>query len=198
MAELTQRQGEIITKAIQLIDQKGIQGLTIKNLAKDTGVTEGAIYRHFENKREILSSILIQFKENLGEYTGSIDDHSLSSYDKISGLLHYFRKNFEANPALVSVIFAEEIFHHDNELSKVIGEVLQNNQRFIFEVIKKGQKHGEIRNDLNTQMIVDSIFGPFRLLVKKWKMAMFDISLENNVNEFLQYLDSTVFIRREY
>lgn len=49
MTDFTPRQTEIIDKAIQLIDQKGIQGLTIKNLARETGVTEGAIYRHFDN-----------------------------------------------------------------------------------------------------------------------------------------------------
>lgn len=195
MAEYTQRQIEIIDKAIQLIDQKGIQGLTIKNLARETGVTEGAIYRHFDNKREILSSILIQFKENLKEYMDSVDDPSLNCFDKISGILHHFRQIFESNPAVVSVIFAEEIFHNDNELSKVIGEVLWSNQQFLFTIIKNGQKEGEIREDLDTQMIVDSIFGPFRLLVKKWKMAMFDISLKRNINAFLDYLKKTIVIQ---
>ena len=34
MTELTKRQEEIIQSSIQIIDKRGIQGLTIKNLAK--------------------------------------------------------------------------------------------------------------------------------------------------------------------
>ena len=195
MTELTKRQEEIIQSSIQIIDKRGIQGLTIKNLSKEIGVTEGAIYRHFENKREILSSILIQFKDNLKAFTDSMDDSSLTTYEKISGILNHFRKIFEANPAIVSVIFAEEIFQNDNELSKVIAAILQNNQQFLLGIIKEGQQRGELREDLNPTMMVDSIFGPFRLLVKKWKMEEFDVSLKEGMDEFLQYLSATIFRR---
>ena len=195
MTELTKRQEEIIQSSIQIIDKRGIQGLTIKNLSKEIGVTEGAIYRHFENKREILSSILIQFKDNLKAFTDYMDDSSLTTYEKISGILNHFRKIFEANPAIVSVIFAEEIFQNDNELSKVIAAILQNNQQFLLGIIKEGQQRGELREDLNPTMMVDSIFGPFRLLVKKWKMEEFDVSLKEGMDEFLQYLSATIFRR---
>ena len=193
MTELTKRQEEIIQSSIQIIDKRGIQGLTIKNLSKEIGVTEGAIYRHFDNKREILSSILIQFKDNLKAFTDSMDDSSLTTYEKISGILNHFRKIFEANPAIVSVIFAEEIFQNDNELTKVIAAILQNNQQFLLGIIKEGQQRGELREDLNITMMVDSIFGPFRLLVKKWKMEEFDVSLKESMDEFLQYLSATIF-----
>ena len=195
MQDLTKRQEEIVQTSVRIIDQRGIQGLTIKNLSKELGITEGAIYRHFENKREILSSILIQFKDNLKAFADSMDNPSLTTYDKISGILNHFRKIFEANPAIVSVIFAEEIFQNDNELSKVIAEILRNNQHFLLDIIEEGQQKGELRKDLNPQMMVDSIFGPFRLLVKKWKMAEFDVSLKESIDDFLQFLKATIFVK---
>jgi AcrR family transcriptional regulator len=55
----TERQKEILDTALDLISQKGIQGLTIKNLSKKIGISEPAIYRHYENKIEILLKYLI-------------------------------------------------------------------------------------------------------------------------------------------
>ena len=60
----TERQQEIIGNALDLINEKGIQGLTIKNLANRLGITEPAIYRHFENKIQILVAILDLLKKN--------------------------------------------------------------------------------------------------------------------------------------
>lgn len=37
---LTKRQAEIIEKSILIIDEKGIQGLTIKSLSKAIGISE--------------------------------------------------------------------------------------------------------------------------------------------------------------
>ncbi|MCD4664213.1 MAG: TetR/AcrR family transcriptional regulator, partial [Bacteroidales bacterium] len=44
---LSDRQQQIIEESIKIIDEKGIQGLTIKNLSKAIGISEPGIYRHF-------------------------------------------------------------------------------------------------------------------------------------------------------
>ena len=59
VANLTEKQLLIIDASIELIAEKSIQGFTIKNLSQKIGVTDGAIYRHFESKTEILQNILL-------------------------------------------------------------------------------------------------------------------------------------------
>jgi AcrR family transcriptional regulator len=194
MQDLTKRQEEIIQTSVRIIDQRGIQGLTIKNLSKELGVTEGAIYRHFENKKEILISILEWFKINMRNFTHSMENKSQSTFETISEILHHFRTIFESNPAIVSVIFAEEIFQNDDELSEKVADILSHNQEFLLNEIKTGQAKGELKAQLNPQMIVDSILGPFRLMVKKWKMQSFTGSLEDSVNKLLDYLSATIFV----
>ncbi len=193
MATLTQKQEEIIDKAIKLIDQKGIQGLTIKNLAKEIGVTEGAIYRHFENKKQILLSILSLFREKMKELQSSARSSEQTTYAKLQVILNNFRKYFESNPAIVSVIFAEEIFQNDNELSGEVAELIKENQELMLSLIREGKSSGELRKDLDDQMMVNSILGPFRLMVKKWKMEGFSVSLKNSLQDFLNYLKATIF-----
>jgi AcrR family transcriptional regulator len=194
MEEYTKRQEEIIDKATHIIDKKGIQGLTIKNLSREISVTEGAIYRHFKNKREILDSILEQFKKNQRNFQENTLQSNDSVYDIISAFFLHFRKVFEKNPAIVSVIFAEEIFQNDSELTRKVNEIIQNNEAFMFKVIKKGKEMGELRKDLDEQMMVNSIFGPFRLMVKKWKMQGFKGNLKESVNQLLEYLKATIFV----
>ncbi|MBT3303065.1 MAG: TetR/AcrR family transcriptional regulator, partial [Bacteroidetes bacterium] len=74
----TDRQKEIVEVALELITEKGIQGLTIKNLSKKIGISEPAIYRHFDNKIQILISILEFFKDN----TEQIFKKELNNNDK--------------------------------------------------------------------------------------------------------------------
>lgn len=195
MEELTKRQEEIIGKATQIIDKKGIQGLTIKNLSHEIGVTEGAIYRHFKNKREILDSILEQFKGNMKDFQESEFSGDKSFSDTLSSVLHHFRKTFERNPSIVSVIFAEEIFQNDSQLSEKVSQIIQSNEEFMLRAIKNGKESGELRKELSEQMMVNSILGPFRLIVKKWKMRGFTGSLKKDIDNLLEYLKATIFIQ---
>ena len=66
--EITERQQEIINVSLELIAESGIQSLTIKNLAKKIGFAESAIYRHYENKIQILLAILDFFKQSTEHY----------------------------------------------------------------------------------------------------------------------------------
>lgn len=57
------QEGEISTKekifnvAIELFASKGFKGTSVREIAKVLGLTEGAIYRHFSSKDEILENI---------------------------------------------------------------------------------------------------------------------------------------------
>ena len=80
----TERQIEIIEAALELITEKGIQGMTIKNLSKKIGITEPAIYRHFVSKTEILLSILNNFKEMAEILSGMMESYEAPASEKIS------------------------------------------------------------------------------------------------------------------
>lgn len=49
----------IVAAAIALLDQVGLDGLSMRRLAKGLGVQAPALYWHFENKQELLDHMLI-------------------------------------------------------------------------------------------------------------------------------------------
>ena len=54
----TKRQVEIIEASKDLIGTKGLQNLTIKNLAKKMNFSEPALYRHFKDKTDYIRAEL--------------------------------------------------------------------------------------------------------------------------------------------
>ena len=64
MTNFTERQNQIIQASLDLIANSGIHGLTIKNISKKIGISEPAIYRHFESKTDILLGIISKIKES--------------------------------------------------------------------------------------------------------------------------------------
>ena len=185
MKDLSKRQKEIIDTSIMLISKGGIQELTIKKIADEIGISEPAIYRHFNCKVDILLSILSYFED----FTGKIADDILS--EKFAGLLFiekFFSKlmeEFIKNPALTRVIFSEEIFQNDRRLSAKVYEIMQNHKKRILGIIREGQNRGEIRKDLPGEHIVMIIMGSFRLLITGWRMSDFTFPLDEKGQELI-------------
>ena len=48
---------DVVDKATQLLDDYGIADLTMRRLARELGVTPGALYWHFTDKQELLGAV---------------------------------------------------------------------------------------------------------------------------------------------
>ncbi len=170
-SELSERQKEIIDVSLELIAENGIQGLTIKNLAKKIGFSESAIYRHYENKIEILVAILNYFKENTERlFTAELNAEG----DGLTKINHLFQNQFRIfsnSPSLVAVIFSEELFRNEAVLVKKVSEIMDNNFVTLTRIIKAGQEKNELRADVDAEHLAIVVMGTLRLFVKQWQMS---------------------------
>lgn len=58
---------QILDEALKLFSEKGIKETTIRDIAKAVGITEGAIYRHFESKDQIVYELFERYSDELYE-----------------------------------------------------------------------------------------------------------------------------------
>lgn len=173
----SERQKEIMQVALELISEKGIQGLTIKNLSSKIGVSEPALYRHFENKNQILISILENLKKNSSQFfqlEKISSDHSLVKIEKL--FLNHFNA-FQKTPALTSIVFSEELFRNEPELLFKMKDVIFHNKSILSEIIQSGQIKNEIRNDIDAETLAIIIMGSLRLYIKEWQMKDFEFNI---------------------
>ena len=56
---------EIIAAAIRVASARGIKGCTVRQIAREAGVTEGALYRHFDSKAELCQEAYSQIVEEM-------------------------------------------------------------------------------------------------------------------------------------
>lgn len=173
----TERQKEIVEAALELITKKGIQGLTMKNIAKKIGITEPAIYRHYDNKIHILIAILDFFINNIEQIFKKELNNDSKAIDKIEHLFINHFTTFSATPSLVSVIFSEEIFRNEPMLIEKISEIIDKNDKILTKIIINGQKKAEIRTDIDAKYLSTIIMGTLRLFVKKWQFSSYSFNL---------------------
>lgn len=174
---LTERQQEIIDIALELISEKGIQNFTIKNLSGKIGISEPAIYRHFESKIHILTAILDLFKENSKHLFDNELKKKGSPTEKIEHLFSNHFITFSKMPSLTSVIFAEDLFKNEQDLTDKIKEVIEHNNQILVTIIKEGQETNEIRTDVDSENLAVIIMGTLRLFIKKWQLSDFRFNL---------------------
>ncbi|MFA9388500.1 MAG: TetR/AcrR family transcriptional regulator [Prolixibacteraceae bacterium] len=183
--ETTERQQEIINVSLELIAESGIQSLTIKNLAKKIGFAESAIYRHYDNKIQILLAILDFFKLSTEHFFTDQLSSNENSLIKIENLFQNHFKKFSTSPSLVAVIFSEEIFRNEAELTEKVQEIMNKNIASLETIIQTGQKNGEIKADIDASHLAVIIMGSLRMFVKQWHMQNYKFNLIEKGSGFI-------------
>ncbi len=181
--ELTERQKQIVDISIKLIAEQGIQNLTIKNIAKEAGFSEPALYRHFNSKFDIIMAMLASFQNISAFILSETEKEELDSLKKIEKFLFDRYHRFAANPQAAKVMFAEGLFMDDPRFSRKMLDIMHQHAVTMQNIIRDGQHNGELRTDIPAREMFRIIFGSLRLLVSQWCLAdyNFDLPLEGKL-----------------
>ncbi|MDD4098966.1 MAG: TetR family transcriptional regulator [Lentisphaeria bacterium] len=179
---LTTRQHQIIETALQLTSAGGIQNLTIKNVSSRLGITEPAIYRHFASKSEIVKAMIESFDR------GVAVDATLTGYAGIAAFARSRFAQIASNPSLAKVMFAEELFMDDPDYSALLVRMMHRHKQALQKHFDEAIAAGEIRSDIEQDMLFRIVFGSVRLLVKQWGMSSQGFDLQAKGEELLEAL----------
>ena len=92
------RKKQILTEATRLFSEYGYDKVTIKTLAEACGITEPALYRHFESKDAIYGKVLDSIEERLSNVTifsdlDKIDDIEQLLLGYATHIINFFSEN---------------------------------------------------------------------------------------------------------
>jgi len=186
MSEPTsKRQHEIIESAGRLLMDKGVKGLTTKNLALEMGFSESALYRHFKNKEDIIVLLLDHLYNNIKERLEETQKNDNAPSEKLKAIFQSQFHYFSHHPHFIIAILSEGLFDETDKINRSILKIIAYKTNLISNIIEEGKQIQELNNEISTPEMVHIILGSFRLMMLKWKISKFEIDLVQQGNAIM-------------
>ncbi|WP_395296427.1 TetR/AcrR family transcriptional regulator [Kitasatospora hibisci] len=128
--------------------------LTIEGIAAAAGVGKATIYRRWPNKEALLVDMVSRMEEPLPSTTGSVrgDLVAMIEYMRLRGLAK--RSRWVLKAALGQM-------HSSPELHAAYRErVIKPRRQAARELVRRGIEEGELRSDLDEDLVGDLLVGP--------------------------------------
>ena len=125
--------------AMELFVKKGVNGCGVREIAKASGITEGAIYRHFSGKEDLVWQV---FAENFEHYADALNDlqkAETTTAAKIEAMVQGFCRFFDEDQTLFRFLL---LVQH-GQLDKVT-EDMASPVETVLKVIQSGIDQGDI------------------------------------------------------
>jgi AcrR family transcriptional regulator len=171
------RQKEIINAARKLIVKYGSEHVTVRKMAKEIGVSEGAIYKHFKSKREILSFLIEDIEKTWMEDIENSCSGQAVTLQVLETIINEHISAIEQRKGVGFQVIAEIISLGDKKLNKKIYTVIQKYNERIKAILEAGIKEGSIRPDIDSEAAAQMFFSMTQGLVNLWALSQYSFKL---------------------
>jgi AcrR family transcriptional regulator len=145
----------ILDAAARTFSLEGIQGATTRQIAREAGVNEVTLFRHFKSKEQLLGAVLQRglasevalmnehssWKENLRESIAKYARHYYSHLEKKQGFARAFIAEGHALP---------------EPMQTMIANVVRPVRERLIGILADAQKVGVVRKDVNVECALDA------------------------------------------
>jgi AcrR family transcriptional regulator len=136
------RREQLIEAALAVFARKGVDGASIKDIARAAAVTPGLLYHYFDSKEALVAAVLAErgFLPQLHALLGEQADQPAMTV--LPRLIRAFDETLAANTDLVSVFFSASHAH------TALRDFVATGQDLLRSYLNSRAKAGELRPEL--------------------------------------------------
>lgn len=171
------RQHEIAESARQIIVTQGIERLTIRELAKDLKLTDGALYRHFKSKKEIISLLIEDIENTLLSTIENAAKEANKPQDKLKNIFLSHLSYAEQRKGVSFIVINVTLSLKDKTLQNKMFIIIEKYLKKIEDILIDGVLSGKFRKNIDTASASVAFFGMVQSLVTMWALSGYKYSL---------------------
>lgn len=173
------RKAQIKKAVLDIISEEGVHSVSSRNVAKRVGITDGAIFRHFESKREIIKSIMDDVQTELMAHLRSIVEGEDGAEEKLYSFLHAHITYLFEHKGIAVLLFSEAAHLNYKELRSQLHAILTEQKALIMKIIKDGVKEGTWKKKVNIDDASSLYMGILVIFNVRLFLAEKDIRVED-------------------
>lgn len=171
------RREKIIFRAIEVINENGVQALTTKRIAELEKIAESTIFKHFSSKNEILMAVIDFYSQYDDDIIESIELKNLKGIAALIFYIESYIRYYENYPAITSITQGIDEMRYIEELSDRVVEVFRKRNDCLMKIIEEAKEKNQISCSYDSISYVDAIFGAVGGIIRTWRLEGYKFEL---------------------
>lgn len=159
------RQASLIAAALELAAERSPAQVTTADLAKAVGLTQGAVFRHFDSKEAIWLAAINHVHQTLLE---RLRTAAASQALPLPALRAVFLAHVEfviEHPGVPRIIFQELQHAQDTPLKARVRQLMQSYRELLMDLLQRAQAAGQLAPGIDLQAAAVLFIGSVQGLV---------------------------------
>ncbi|WP_269684281.1 TetR/AcrR family transcriptional regulator [Flavobacterium lacustre] len=157
----TDKQIQILEVAELLFAEKGFDGTSIRNIAKEAKINIAMVSYYFGSKERLLESLIFYRTSDLKNQLENLLHEDLEPIEKINKLIELYINRINSNRGIYRILHFEFTAKKRDQNLLAFSELKKGNLKSLEAIIQEGQNKGVFRKDVIIPLITPTILGTF-------------------------------------
>ena len=188
MQEIKPRQLDIMQTLAKMLEKKGPIKITTASLAKECGITEGAIYRHFPSKRKIFSGLVDFCEQSILELISDVNSSDDDALNKVENILLILVSFSEKNTGIARLLTREAFSVEQAALEERIRQLFSKIELQIKQHLQKHEQISKKKLALTTAASANLLLAFSECLIQQFVRSGFQEKPTQRIKDQLGFL----------
>ena len=183
----------VIRAAAAVIRESGPRSATLKNIAQKAGITEPAIFRHFDGVDGLFEGLFFLFESSISQITACYD-RPQKGFDRVIGATSSAVQLLAQNKDFTYLVLnAEHVFRGYENLRKRVMELRNADTAASIAAFEEAASMGQLRKETIPSFAAMSIMSILYYTLQSWVESDVDLDVVNHAVSSIKEL-ATMFM----
>jgi len=177
----------IINSAKKLFAEQGYQKTTVVDISRQAGLSEAALYDHFQGKEDLLLMIPDLW---VSELLQDLDDQLFGikgAVNKLRKYLWWYMRRVEQSPLDAKIVYLF-LKTNANFLNTEVYSNVKKLYSYLVDIFDEGRKTGEMKAELNPRLARDIFVGTMDHIITRWLLKDRSYGLTDNLEAIFELM----------
>ncbi|WP_243975648.1 nucleoid occlusion factor SlmA [Vibrio natriegens] len=187
------RREEILQALAQMLEStEGASRITTAKLAKQVGVSEAALYRHFPSKARMFEGLIEFIEEALMTRINRILDDEKDTLERIRMVIHLILVFSERNPGLTRILSGHALMFENERLRERINQLFERIETQLRQILRERKLREGKSFPVEERILAAQILGQVEGSLNRFVRSDFKYQPTANFDEYWALLSAQI------
>ncbi|HSD07862.1 TetR/AcrR family transcriptional regulator [Flavobacterium sp.] len=184
----TNKQIQILQVAEMLFAEKGFDGTSIRDIAKEAKINVAMVSYYFGSKELLLEALVIFRVSEIKKQLDILILEELQPLEKINKLIEMYINRINDNRCMYQILHFEVSSSKRKINMQAFTELKKENLKSMEAIILEGQEKGIFKKDINIPLLPSTMLGPYFHfnLNRSYYEELFGLDTEEKYNNYIK------------
>lgn len=185
----------VLSAASGVIRERGPRSATLKNIANRVGITEPAIFRHFDGVDGLFTG-LFNTVELIYTWIGKGYDDQLTGWERLkAAMIARIDLLADSRDLAYVVLYARQVFGGYPDLRERLNELDAADQANFLEGIRDAQERKDVRDDISAETLSTAFYGMATVSIASWIRSGFSFDVKSSFRTKVEEMEKIFLLQ---